>query len=95
MGCHLGYRKLDPVNSIISRIQSELVIDGGELVGVQIVASSVVERCVAIAGPCVEASSLRALCPPMTGGPNGLLSSDCDTRKIIEDYGNVIIIASQ
>ena len=49
----------------------------------EIVAFDVVERRVAIAGPYVEASSLRALCPPMTGDPNGLLGSDFDTRKIL------------
>lgn len=60
-----------------------------------IVASSAEERRVAIAGPYVEASSLRALCPPMTGDPNGLLGSDLSTRKIIENYGRAIIMAGQ
>ena len=61
----------------------------------EIVAFSVVERRVAIAGPYVGASFLRALCPPMTGDPNGPLDSDCHTRKIIENYGVAIIMANQ
>lgn len=72
-----------------------MVIKRGELVGVRIVATSIVERRVEIAGPYVEASSLRALCPPMTGDPNGLLDFDCHTRKIIESYGVAIIMASR
>ena len=61
----------------------------------EIVAFYVVERRVAIAGPYVEASSLRALRPPMSGDPNGLLGSDLSTRKIIENYGRAIIMAGQ
>ncbi|MGY3306941.1 hypothetical protein ACVK1X_006272 [Pseudomonas sp. PvR086] len=74
----------------------ELVIkQGGERVGTRHRSVSLVERRVAIAGPYVELSSLRALCPPMAGDLNGLLGSDFDTRKIIENYGGAIIMASQ
>ena len=58
-------------------------------------ASSVLERRVVITGPYVVPSSLRALCPPMTGDPNSLLFSYFDKRKIIENYGRAIIMAGQ
>jgi hypothetical protein len=76
------------VNSSFARIQSELVINReGNWSAYDIVEPTLVERRVAIAGPYVKASPLRALCPPMTADPNGLLGSDFDTHRIIEDYG--------
>jgi hypothetical protein len=60
-----------------------------------IVVSSVKERRVAIAGPYVGGGVVPSgLAPPMIGDPNGLLGANFDTRKIIENYGRAIIMAS-
>jgi hypothetical protein len=89
--------KIDPNRERhYDRLQSELVIKKGrELGDIDILASSVEEGCVAIAGAYVVPSSLRALCPPMAGDPNGPLNSDCYTHKIIENYGLAMIMANQ
>lgn len=84
MGWHVDFWNLDPVNSIIARIQSELVTEQvRKLLDVRY-------RCGfrgretrrsrwAVSG----ASFVRASCPPMTSEPTGLLGSDFDTRKLL------------
>jgi len=75
---------LDPVNSIIARIQSELVTEQvRELLDVRyrsLFRGGETRRSRwAVSGE----SFLRALCPPMTSEPTGLLGSDLDTRKLL------------